>query len=191
MNRSRALFHRPFTGLPSVPLLLALFGACGPAPGDAYGAEPESETETAVDGLQVNRTPAFRDVEETLGGEDDRNRWFDLRRGLEQDFDDICGDTFCEGDFANLQSMSFRCSVSTRTGQIKTCLWLFAGSHESVTASTGNIRPVARFFPCAIPLTGTPLDLLDALLAPEGRGPLWRPTPGTTSSIYEYLGNCL
>ena len=33
--------------------------------------------------------------------------------------------------------------------------------------------------------------ILDALLAPEGRGPLWRPLPGSPSSIYDHLADCL
>jgi hypothetical protein len=117
--------------------------------------------------------------------------WYHLRRQLAHNFDDICGDTFCEGDFTNLEALSFRCSVSTRTGQLRRCLWLFAGSYETVTASTGNIRPTARFFHCPVPLTGTPAAALDALLAPGERGPLWNPMPGTTQSIYDTLIDCL
>ncbi|HET6281471.1 MAG TPA: hypothetical protein VFH73_10900 [Polyangia bacterium] len=189
MNRSSAPFTSTTTFLCLLPLAMA--GACGIAPGEESQPETEAQAEGSAAGLRVNRAPAFVDVQEVLGSEDDQNRWFELTGALRHDFDDICGDTFCEGDFTNLESMSFRCSASTRTGQIKTCLWLFAGSYESVTASSGNIRPVAKFFSCAIPVTGTPRALLDALLAPQGRGPLWRPLPGTTSSIYDHLGDCL
>jgi len=204
MNRSRVTSlclspdPAPLLALLSLSLSLSLVNACGPVPGDAAAAETETEsgTETSVSGLRVNRPPAFRDVEESFTSEDDQNRWFQLLEGLRQNFDDICGDTFCEGDFSNLQSMSFRCSVSTRTGELKTCLWLFAGSYETVTASSGNIRPVTKFFSCPIAVTGTPHALLDALLPttpmpPPGGGPLWAPLPGSPSSIYDQLGNCL
>ncbi|MCP6576546.1 hypothetical protein NL496_28005, partial [Klebsiella pneumoniae] len=30
---------------------------------------------------------------------------------LVRGFDDICGDTFCEGEYHNLQALRFRCSV--------------------------------------------------------------------------------
>jgi hypothetical protein len=181
--------------LPRLALAGALV-ACAPPP-------PEADAEQDTGELRGERPAAYRDVEESFSNEDDQNRWFDLRRGLDQGFDDICGDTFCEGDFTNLTSMRFRCSVSTRTGLIKTCLWLFAGSHESVTASTGNVRPTAKFFSCSIPVVGTPRQLLDALLAPTGEGPLYQPLPGpegsqgqapeksTKKSIYEHLGDCL
>ena len=130
-------------------------------------------------------------MEESFTNEADQNRWFELKRGLRQDFDDICGDTFCEGDFTNLEALSFRCSVATRTGQLKNCLWLFAGSYETVTPSTGNIRPTARFFQCKIPVQGTPVALLDALIQPGGDGPLWRPLPGGDRTIYDALIDCL
>ncbi len=39
--------------------------------------------------------------------------WYTLTTDLRSDFDNICGDTFCEGDYSNLQSLSFDCSVRT------------------------------------------------------------------------------
>jgi hypothetical protein len=167
----------------SILVLLTL--GCSPPP-----AAFDDTERTAAD-LVPDRSPAYRDVEETFTDEADQNRWFELERGLQQDFDEICGDTFCEGDFTNLQSMSFRCSVSLRTGQLKSCLWLFAGSHETVTPSTGTVRPTARFFHCTVPLQGTPAAVMDALLAPGAAGPLWNAMPGGTRSIYEVLGDCL
>jgi hypothetical protein len=169
--------------------LVSLLG-CGAALGVpeevADGDEPIAGELIAAAG-----PAAYQDVEESFTTEVDQERWFTLKRQLRQDFDDICGDTFCEGDFTNLEALSFRCSVSTRTGQLRRCLWLFAGSYETVTASTGNIRPTARFFQCPVPLTGTPAAALDALLASGERGPLWSPMPGTTQSIYDTLIDCL
>ena len=158
---------------------------CGPAP----AATAETEHESA--GLATSGAIAYRDVEETFTNEADQNRWFELKQRLRQEFDQICGDTFCEGDFTNLASMSWRCSASTSTGQLKSCLWLFAGSYETVTASTGNVRPVAKFFPCKIPVQGSAAALMDALLAPGGEGPLRQPVPGSGRSIYDTLGDCL
>ena len=174
----------------AAPLLFAIAGGaslgCGPPP--AFTSDL-AEGQSAD--LRAQPAPAYQDIEETFTNEVDQNRWFDLKRQLRQNFDDICGDTFCEGDFSNLESMSLRCSASTRTGQLKSCVWLFAGSYETVTASTGNIRPVAKFFPCKIDVQGTPAALMDALLAPGDRGPLWHPVPGSGRAIYESLGDCL
>ena len=192
MRRSRARLPAAVAFLCPLVAPLALARACDPLAGERSDSAAGSETESGVAALRGNRPPAFVGVEETFSSEDDQSSWFELTLGLRDDFDDICGDTFCEGDFSNLQSMGFQCAVSTRTGQLKTCLWLFAGSAGSVAAATGNIRPGGKFLSCAIPVTGTPRALIDALLAADaGRGPLWRPLPGTTSSIYDHLGDCL
>jgi hypothetical protein len=150
------------------------------------GAPPESEPD-----FVAAAGPRYIDVEESFTGDQEFERWFALKRALRDDFDQICGDTFCEGDFTNLQSLRFRCSVSTSTGQLKSCLWLFAGSYETVTPSTGNIRPTARFFHCKIPVQGTPAQMVDALLAPGGDRPLWRPLPVTGRPVYDTLVDCL
>jgi hypothetical protein len=170
----------------ALAVAVTLGSACAPPPPSA-----PDPTEGASADLRAQPAPAYRDLEETFTSEADQNRWFDLKRQLRQNFDDICGDTFCEGDFSNLDSMSLRCSVATRTGQLKSCVWLFAGSYETVTASTGNVRPVAKFFPCKIDVQGPPGALMDALLAPGERGPLWQPVPGSGRAIYDSLGDCL
>jgi hypothetical protein len=162
--------------------VLALAVHCSPPPDGA--ADPTLEP------LRGDRAPAYRDVEESFGSEAEQERWFMLKRALAHDFDDVCGDTFCEGDFGNLVSLSFRCSASIRTGELKSCLWLFAGSYESVTPSSGTIRPVAKIFQCKIPVQGPVGALLDALLVP-GEGPLQRPLPGLTASAYDALTDCL
>jgi hypothetical protein len=160
---------------------LATAGACSPPP-----EAQEQQTAELRD-----RPPAFRDVEESFSNDADQTRWWELKRALVHDFDDICGDTFCEGDYSNLAALSFRCSASVKTGQLKSCLFLFAGSYETVTASTGNVRPNAKFFPCTFTAAATPAQLMNALLDSPGRGPLWRALPGSTESIYDVLGRCL
>jgi hypothetical protein len=151
---------------------------------------PEDDTSTAA--ITSDRTPLYRDVEEGLASEADQERWFTLTRALVHDFDQICGDTFCEGDFSNLASLSFRCSASISTGDLKSCLWLFAGSYETVTPATGHIRPVARIFQCQVPVQGSVTAFLDALLpAGQEAAPLQRPLPGQAASIYESLIDCL
>lgn len=173
----------------SVSLLLGLFTlGCGAPPDEM--SEGEDQESIASDLAAAGGT-RYIDVEESFTSDQEFERWFELKQALRRDFDNICGDTFCEGDFTNLQALRFRCSVSTGTGQLKSCLWLFAGSYETVTPSTGNIRPTARFFHCKIPVQGTPLQMVDALLAPGSDGPLWRPLPVSGQAIYDTLLNCL
>jgi hypothetical protein len=169
-------------------LLGLLASACG-APPDEGSAGDDSES--VASDLTAAGGARYADVEESFTSDQDWERWFQLTRALREDFDQICGDTFCEGDFSNLQALRFRCSVATGTGQLKSCLWLFAGSYETVTPSTGNIRPTARFFHCKIPVQGTPAQMTEALLAPGGERPLWRPLPVTGKPIYDTLIDCL
>jgi len=151
------------------------------------GAGTDTSAELRADGA----APAgYRDVEEALSG-DDFERWFELKRQLRKNFDDICGDTFCEGDYTNLQSLSLRCSVSVGTGAFRSCIWLFAGSYEAVRPATGSFEVNQRFFRCKLPIAGTPGALLDALLAAGDDPPLERKLPGGERSIYDALGDCL
>jgi len=38
-----------------------------------------------------------------------RERFLALETRLVRGFDEVCGDTFCEGEYHNLQSLRFRC----------------------------------------------------------------------------------
>jgi hypothetical protein len=168
-----------------VPFLLAAACAAGGAPVD------DDEAFFAADGKADGAsTTTYRDLEEVLTG-DDFERWFDLKRVLAREFDEVCGDTFCEGDYTNLQPLRLRCSVAVSTGALRSCIWLFAGSWETVRPATGSIEVHAKVFRCRLPFSGAPSALLDALLGPgSAEGPLRRPIPGSGGSIYDALGDC-
>jgi hypothetical protein len=113
-----------------------------------------------------------------------------LERMLRDAFDDICMDTFCEGDYGNLTPLSWRCSVSLE-GAVQQCLWVIAGSAEFVDAGTGDVEVDGRVATCAIPVRGSAEELLDTLLA-EGDVPILnRRLPGVDSSVYDSLSDCL
>ena len=38
-------------------------------------------------------------------------RFLAVERSLRQSFDNVCGDTFCEGEYSNLLPMRLRCST--------------------------------------------------------------------------------
>jgi hypothetical protein len=111
-------------------------------------------------------------------------------RSLERGFDDICGDTFCEGDYANLTSLRFRCSVVAADGSLGTCVWVFAGSQEQVDPATGAISVDAKTFVCSLPVRGNARAFLDTL-SNAGNEALYTPLPGTDASIYDALTTCL
>lgn len=121
------------------------------------------------------------------------DRFNALARRLTGDFDYICGDTFCEGDYTNIQSLRFRCSVERATGMMGECIWTLAGSYEEVDPDSGRVQVDARTWQCKAPLLpGTPIENFYAAL--EGSRPLdtiRAPLPGTEHSIYDGLADCL
>lgn len=116
--------------------------------------------------------------------------WFDIQHGLRRNFDDICGDTFCEGDYSNIQSLRYNCSVDATTGRIGMCVWVFAGSIEDIDPATGKISVHQAFWRCRTQLApGTTMESF--LSALQGSRPLYAALPGSDQSIYDGLVGCL
>lgn len=158
-----------------VLLATSFLFACGAAD---EGAESQEDDATSA------RTQ-YVDIGQFLQG-DDYEAWFEARRGLERGFDDICGDTFCGGDWTNLYSLGFTCSVSSKIGKVRECLWTFAGSQEQVDGQTGAIAGSLAFFECRIKPGGN----AKALVAAFGDDPLRAEIPGLGGSIYDQIGEC-
>lgn len=149
----------------------------------AFGAEKETPAAQSV-------PPHYVDVYEYFSTDAQYAAWFTLTSQLRRNFDDICGDTFCEGDYSNIQSLEFRCSVEQTTGRIGRCLWLFAGSYEEVDAESGKINVTSHVWRCRAPLV--PHTTMDAMLAAlAGNSPLQANLPGTQASLYDGLTDCL
>ena len=113
-----------------------------------------------------------------------------MERDLVRGFDDICGDTFCEGEFFNLRALQLRCAVAADDGTVAGCLWSFAGSDAYVLADVAVPQVHARTYACALPLApGTSMEALLRTLV--GRDALHTPLPGTRSTSYDGLIGCL
>ena len=116
--------------------------------------------------------------------------WYGITMQLRRQFDEICGDTFCEGDYSNLQPLRFQCSVDARSRRIGACVWSFAGSQESIDPATGHITSQPGFWQCRIPLM--PHTSLDRLLAAlDNPQPLHARLPGTERTVLDGLIDCL
>lgn len=134
--------------------------------------------------------PHFVDVYEYFSNDAQYEAWYTLTTQLRRNFDDICGDTFCEGDYSNIQSLDFRCSVEQTSGRIGHCVWVFAGSYEDIDADTGRINVQSHVWRCRAALA--PRTSIDALLvALAGDSPLQATLPGTQATIYDGLADCL
>lgn len=116
--------------------------------------------------------------------------WYALRAGLELGFEEICGDTFCEGDYSNIAPLRFQCSVQQRSGRIGTCTWSFAASNEEIDPRDGQLTVDAPTWICAIPIAPA-VTIAELLVALEGDDPLFAPLPGGLESVYDSLVDCL
>lgn len=135
-------------------------------------------------------SPRFVDIYEYFTSDAQFEAWYTLTTQLRRNFDDICGDTFCEGDYSNIESLRYRCSVEQATGLIGRCVWVFAGSNEEVDPTTGRIIVQTQAWRCRTP--SAPQTTIDALLqALAGDSPLYASLPGTQTSIYDGLTDCL
>jgi hypothetical protein len=118
------------------------------------------------------------------------DRFFEAEARLVAAFDKICGDTFCEGDYANLRPLQLRCSVDATKGTFKQCLWTFAGSHASVNPKSGAVQVTAKTFKCKLLLArDTPTEKFYEHV--NGDDPLNAKLPMTAVSIYDGLPGCL
>lgn len=178
--------------------LLAL-ASCGPSQStidhSSSSALGSSEEASADPGTPAPSGPKYEDAEQYLidsGNDAAFTSWLNLRDTLRSNFDDVCGDTFCEGDYSNLVPVRLRCSVETATGKMKSCKYVFAGSYEDVNASTGSIKVTAKTFSCAVAVSGLPLSDFMSTLQAEGTTPaLQRPLTSGGKSIYDNLVGCL
>jgi hypothetical protein len=110
---------------------------------------------------------------------------------LKADFDAVCGDTFCGGDYSNLQALRFACSVRQTTGTLRQCKWLFGGSYNTIDATTGAITVHPKSYRCMVTVKGTANQLAAALTAADTTDPIDRPLLGSTKSAYDALLGCL
>ena len=134
--------------------------------------------------------PPFVDPYSYFTEEAQYEAWYALRAGLELGFEDICGDTFCEGDYSNIAPLRFQCSVQLGSGRVGTCSWSFAASSEEIDPRSGQLAIDVPAWSCTIPLApGVTMPQLLAALG--GDEPLHATLPGGTGSIYDALGDCL
>lgn len=171
-------------------LALACSTAQGAAPEPPESAAPQREDTGAPAGS--TGAQRFVDAGSYFTSPAEIDAWYGLLRDLNDDFDLVCGDTFCEGDYSNYMSLRFRCSVEERAGTIGSCVWVLAASNEEILPSTGGVEVDARLFVCEMPVAPETavVDLVAALSAPAGRA-IDAALPGTDRSLYDGLVECL
>lgn len=117
---------------------------------------------------------------------------------LKAQFDDLCGDTFCEGEFGNLTTLGIDCSIDVASASVGACVWTIAGSYTDIDPATGRIKVTHAVKACDFGFTGdaaTLVRFLDDATAEGGFGQGLRtvPVPGRAdgATLYQVLGSCL
>lgn len=143
---------------------------------------------STVDADEANATSRTTYVElgDFIENDTDLEMWIEIRRGLLNGFDEVCGDTFCEGDFTNLTALDFTCSVTKKRGKVRECAWTIAASDEVVRAADGTVAASVPFFVCRVRPTGYTREFLSALAS----DPLHARAPGLSGSLVDALGDC-
>lgn len=112
--------------------------------------------------------------------------WYEMTRRLKINFDDVCGDTFCEGEYSNIEALRYNCSVDRASGHIGMCAWTFAASNEEVEPASGNILVQQGAWRCRTPLEQN-VAIGELMSALAGNMPMYAPLPGSNRTIMEGL----
>jgi hypothetical protein len=159
-------------------LALAACHAAPPAP----NADP-AET---VEDVSATR---YRELFDVLRDEGEREAYVAFGRRLGERFDQVCGDTFCGGDYADLEPVRLACSATEKTAKMRECLWTFGGSYVAVNGATGALDVTATTFACRFPVGVKASTFLATMTA--SADPLFEPIPGRDATVYDALLDCL
>ena len=115
------------------------------------------------------------------------DQWEGTRITMNKQFDDVCGDTFCEGDYSDIVGLRLACSVNKNSKRVSRCGWSFSGAAVSVDAK-GKLTADTFAKRCDVAIGATESDLVNAL---SNADPLNTKLPNSTKSLYDGLVDCL
>ncbi|MDI9273375.1 hypothetical protein [Stenotrophomonas sp. PFBMAA-4] len=118
------------------------------------------------------------------------DRAYGLESALQREFDRLCADTWCEGDYSNYQVLQFRCAVLAHRGTVQRCVWVVVASELSVDADSGEVHADNRRWACPLELRpGVPVEAFHAAL--DAPGGLSAPLPGLDHGLFDVLPGCI
>lgn len=118
---------------------------------------------------------------------------------LTDEFNFICGDLFCEGEFSEIVPVNFDCVINKESKQVSLCQWLFLAFQNDIDVETGLLVRREKIFRCDVPFGGD-LKLFREFLAAatvtvqgsESRNHFNTVIPGSLGrTIYRVLSSCL
>lgn len=134
--------------------------------------------------LTAAAAPRFVDASELLGRAELRS----AARALAAQFDDVCGDTFCEGVFNDVQPLDLTCSVAADGSRVGGCTWTFAGTATDIDPATGAVSVNHAVTTCELPVDGDAA----ALKAFLGKASLFAVLPGQAEkTLMDAITDCL
>lgn len=179
-DKVRAVMKRPILAMGCVVLSGLSAIGCASAAGEGGVGDSTSD---------VSGTVYANLYDGVLTGAD-LDAWLEMRGKLKTDFDDICGDTMCDGDFRNFTTIGLDCSASKNTKKMAECMWTFAGSNEYVSGSSGKVTSDIPVITCKIPVKGTASAFVKALQAAAPNPAIQSVVPGGTKTFYDYVAGC-
>ncbi|MBC7397119.1 MAG: hypothetical protein H7333_06715 [Bdellovibrionales bacterium] len=140
----------------------------------------------------------FQDPLQVLTGTKLSNYKSALNR-LKAGFDEVCGDTFCEGDFSNLSSIDLTCSLSVANETLTDCAWTFVGVASEVNSENGSVDTSNQMLKtCHLDVAKVTLEEFTASINQKKRtqdasqkNALQVIFKGKTSSLYDQIARCL
>ncbi|HET9987339.1 MAG TPA: hypothetical protein VFQ65_02445 [Kofleriaceae bacterium] len=139
-----------------------------------------------LDGSEQDTTATtYVSIEEFGNGAEDA--WDGIRDKLNGEFAQVCGDTFCGGDYANITPLSVFCSVTSKNATVHDCAWTFTASQHAIDPKLGTVVDDVVTYQCHWkPKTSGP-KLIAALQNADDA--LHATLPGM-GSIYDTLSDC-
>ena len=169
------------------------FGGCGCTPAPSSTTQKSGAAIVSDDSEDPSATSPAGTYDDAIDhlSDADLARFTTLRTKLASSFDDICGDTYCGGDYNEIEPLELTCSITVATGAVKQCAYVFGGTYATLNDKTGTVTSHAKTFTCKFTVNGTMTTLLDTLMAANVTDPLQTALPGATTTIYDALGGCL
>ena len=157
-------------------VLVAAIPALVGCAGDGSDSQTDDSTATQYVSIADFNNSALQDA------------WYGLQSKLNGEFYNVCGDTFCEGDYSNLVGLSMNCGVSSIRGDVHDCAWTFTGSNQMVNPETAAIAVDKPTFVCHFKAKTTASKLVTLLS--NSSDAIHEVLPGGTVSIYDGLVDC-
>jgi hypothetical protein len=106
-------------------------------------------------------------------GSDEGVAWWETQHRLAAQFEEICGDSFCEGEYPDIAPLRLACSVNANTQRVSRCAYAFAAADLSVDAR-GQLSAVTTTKRCTFPVGAAAAAFTSAL---AGDDPLYSDLP--------------